>query len=110
MRLSQWFMLIGAFVAVGCLTVAQRNAVYFQAYAVGDRLDRLHTEGTAVAWLRADVLELSSPSRLSQVAEDRRLKFIAWSTLPPQRPAAAARAPLVVAAAGAPSGAMASED
>jgi hypothetical protein len=86
MRLSGWMALIGVLVAVGCLAVTQRNAVYGQGYAVGRRLHRLHAEESDVSRLRAQVTGLESPTRLAQLADERRLKLVAWSTLSPDRP------------------------
>jgi len=83
MRLPRWLMLIGVLVGLGCLQVAQRNAVTLQGYAVGERLRRVHAEETAVSWLQTEVRTLASPSRLAQVSDDRQLKLVAWSPLPP---------------------------
>ena len=83
MRLSRWLVIIGIMVGVGCLRVAQRNAVLVKSYAVGDRMTRLHEQQNDVAWLQAQVTELSSPTQLARAAEARRLKLVAWSRLPP---------------------------
>ena len=88
MRLSGWMTLIGVLVAVGCVAVSQHNAVYGQGYAVGRRLHRLHAEQSDVSRLRAQVTGLEAPTRLAKVAEDRRLKLVAWSTLSPDRTSA----------------------
>ena len=83
MRLSHWAALIGVVVGLGCLQVAQRNAVVLKGYAVGERMARVHHDETDALWLNAQVVELASPTHLSQVARERRLKFVAWSTLSP---------------------------
>ena len=84
MRLTHWLMGIGVVVAIGCLQVAQRNALFLQGYAIGSRVSRLHTEQTDVAWLHARVTQLSSPTNLARAAQERQLKLVAWSTLPSQ--------------------------
>ena len=83
MRLTHWLMLIGLLVGLGCLQVAQRNALLLQGYAIGERMGRVHTTETDVAWLNMRVVGLASPTRLSQVAQERRLNLVAWSTLSP---------------------------
>ncbi len=93
MKLTQWLLLVAVVIGVGCLQVAQRNAVFFSAYAVGERASRLHSETTGVTWLNARVIGLSSPNRLTQVAQERRLKLVAWSTLAPSSAAAGELAP-----------------
>ena len=82
MRLSHWFALIGLLVAVGCLQVAQHNALFLSGYAVGGRLARVHAQQNDVSWLSAQVVGLASPTHLANVAEDRGLKLVAWSMLP----------------------------
>lgn len=81
MRLSQWMMLIGVLVGIGCLQVTQRNALCLHGYAVGDRLRQFQADQTSVAWLRAQVDEVASPAHLAHVASQRQLKLVAWSTL-----------------------------
>lgn len=81
MRLSRYFLLIGVVVALGCLQVAQRNAMLLSGYGMGDRLSRIHAKTNDVAWLEAQVVGLASPTRLADVAQDRGLKLVAWSTL-----------------------------
>ena len=93
MRLSRWMGLIGLVMLLGCLQVAQRNAVLLKGYAVGQGRHRVHTEETAVAWLRAQVEELASPTQLAREVEERRLKLVAWSTPPKPGTAAVAQRP-----------------
>ena len=99
MRLSHWMALIAVFVAVGFLSVSQRNAIYGQGYAVGRRLHKLHAEQSDVSRLRAQVTGLEAPTRLAQLADERRLKLVAWSTLSPDRPSAWPDRPAAVAGA-----------
>ena len=84
MRWPQWLALIGGMVGLGCLQVSQHNAVFLNAYAVGERLERVRTRQTEVARLQADVEGLASPSRLTRVAQERHLTLVAWSTLSPR--------------------------
>ena len=88
MPLSRWMLLIAVLVGLGCLEVAQRNAVVLKGYAVGAQTERVHTQRTEVAWLNMKVTGLSSPTRLAQIAQDRRLKLVAWSMLSPVPPLA----------------------
>ena len=81
MRLSRWFTLIGGVVMLGLLQVAQRNAIVLQGYGVGERIVRAHRQETEVGWLQTHVAGLSSPQALAGVAESRRLKLVARSTL-----------------------------
>ncbi len=83
MRLAHWVTLIGLLVGLGCLQVAQRNALFLQGYAIGERMGRVHTTENDVAWLNMRVVGLASPTHLSQVAQERRLNLVAWSTLSP---------------------------
>lgn len=88
MSFSRWSLLIVALIGLGCLEVAQRNAVFLKGYALGQRVSQLHTQANDVAWLQAHVMELTSPDHLSQVAQDRQLKLVAWSLLPSSSPSA----------------------
>lgn len=83
MSLSRWMLLIAALVGFGCLKVSQQNAVFLAGYAVGERMARAHTQQTEVSWIGARVTGLASPAHLAEVAKDRRLKLVAWSTLAP---------------------------
>ena len=85
MPLRLWFVLIGVVVGLGCLQVAQHNAVFMKGYAVGERTRHLHAQQTDVSWLNVQVAGLSSPAHLAQVARDRRLNLVAWSTLASNR-------------------------
>lgn len=86
MALSRWLALVGLLVGLGCLQVAQRNAVFLKGYAVGERQHRLHAAETDVSWATAQVVGLSSPTHLAHLAQERQLKLVAWSTLPASRP------------------------
>ena len=108
MNLSRWMLAIGVLVGLGCLQVAQRNALYLKGYAVGDRTHQVHVARRDVLWLKAEVTGLESPAHLARVAEERRLKLVAWSTLAPSfglgKPAVAdapARPPVTIASADA---------
>lgn len=79
MRLSRWLVLIAALVGLGCLQVAQRNAIFLGGYAAGDRLSKLHAKEIEVGWLNANVTEHRSPVALDQAAQERRLNLVAWS-------------------------------
>lgn len=81
MPLLRWFLLIGVVVGLGLLQVAQRNAIFLQGYAVGERMVKAHRESTDVSWLKARLDSLSSPAHLSEAAEKHRLKLVAWSVL-----------------------------
>lgn len=80
MKMSSWFMLIGVLVGIGCLKVTEHNAIYFKGYALGEQVRSLHETDTQVGWLNVEVEGLASPGRLAQVAQERRLKLVAWST------------------------------
>ena len=82
MRLSRWFLLIGAMVGVGCFQVAQRNAVLFKGYAVGQRLQMVHEQEAELAWLQSRVIGLVSPSSLSRVTRQQQMTLVAWSMMP----------------------------
>jgi hypothetical protein len=82
MRLTTWCALIAVPVGMGFLRVSQRNALLLHGYAVGERMERVHAQETVVSWLHADVVGLTSPTRLAEVAKERRLNFVAWSMLP----------------------------
>lgn len=75
--------LIGVVVGLGCLQVAQRNAIFLKGYAVGERMHRVHTRENEVAWLSTRVTGLASPMRLADIAKERRLTLVAWSRLSP---------------------------
>ncbi|MBI2093201.1 MAG: hypothetical protein HYT88_00545 [Candidatus Omnitrophica bacterium] len=82
MRLSRWLMVLGVFVTLGCLRVAQQNAVYLKGYEVGKRLENLHQKQVQLSRLEAEVIGLSSPGYLLDVARKRRLDLVAWSRWP----------------------------
>lgn len=90
MQLSRWVALIAVFVGVGTLQVSQRSALFLKGYALGDRMHRVQMKETDVAWLGANVVGLSSPRRLADIADERRLTFVAWSTFSPMRSLVAA--------------------
>lgn len=81
MALGRWLLLIGTVVGLGCLQVAQRNALMVTGYAVGEGRAQVHAKQTEVSWAGARVAGLSSPVHLAEVAQERRLKLVAWSTL-----------------------------
>ena len=81
MSTSRWFTLIAMVVGLGCLQVAQRNAILLKGYAVGARMENVHTQETDLSWVNAHVVGLSSPTHLAQVVQERRLTFVAWSRL-----------------------------
>jgi hypothetical protein len=80
-RLSSWMSLISMIVGFGSLRVAQQNAIVRKSYVVGERIERIHTVENDLAWLNAQVVGLTSPARLAHVAEERRLKLVAWSAI-----------------------------
>lgn len=88
MPVSRWMALIGLLVALGCLQVAQRNALFMNSYTVGERMQRVHAQENEVAWLSTQVTGLASPMRLADIAKERRLTLVAWSRLssPPPQP------------------------
>jgi len=82
MRLSRWMLLIAGLVVLGCLTVAQRTALFVTAYGVGDRMQQVHTKTVEVSWRTARLAGLSSPQHLAGLAKERGLQLVAWSTFP----------------------------
>jgi len=82
MRPTYWFMVIALLVVLGCLLAAQRLSIFARAYEVGEQMGRLHAAESDVAWLATQVEALASPTYLSQIAKERNLQFVAWSTLP----------------------------
>ena len=81
MTLTRWFALIGIVVGLGCLQVAQRNAVVLKGYAVGERLHRVQERETDLLLVKEHVVGMTSPSSLARIAQERQLTFVAWSTL-----------------------------
>ncbi len=81
MRLSRWLGSVGVLVVIGCLQVAQRTAIFLQGYRVGTQVSQLQTQGADVSWLSAQVAKLSSPAHLADVVQERRMTFVAWSTV-----------------------------
>ena len=110
MRLTHWIMLIGLVVGLGCLQVTQRNAIVFTGYAVGERLIRVHRQEADVSWLNMQVVGLTSPAHLAQIAKERRLNLVARVTLPPDVPGAVSSRPMVRLAAVDPQQTRASDD
>ncbi len=81
MRLSQWVTLIAILVGLGCLQVSSRNAIFLKGYALGERIDQMHTQETDLSWLHASVVGLESPTHLARVAGNRGMKFEARKTV-----------------------------
>ena len=81
MSLSRWMMLIAAMVGLGCLKISQRNAIILSGYGLGERMARAHAKETEISWMGTQVAWLASPAHLAEVAQDRRLKLVAWSAL-----------------------------
>ena len=92
MRLSHWLGLVAFVTGIGCLQVSQRTAIVLSGYAVGQRMSRVHAQETDVSWLNANVVGLASPAHLAQVAQEKHLKLVAWSTVP-RSPSPEAMAP-----------------
>ena len=98
-------MLIAVLVGLGCLQVAQRNALFLGGYAAGDRVSKLHTKEVEVGWLNAQVTGHLSPVALDQAAQERRLNLVAWSTWRSEQPGMSAE--MSLASATSPAGAAA---
>lgn len=79
MRYTRWLLVIAGVAGFGCLQVAQRTAIVLKGYALGERLDRVHTQLTTMSLEQVEVEGLSSPAHLAQVARDQRMNFVAWS-------------------------------
>ena len=79
MRYTRWLLVIAGVTGFGCLQVAQRTAIVLKGYALGERMDRVHTQRTTMSLERVEVEGLSSPAHLAQVARDQRMNFVAWS-------------------------------
>ncbi len=92
MQLQHWFLLIGLMVGMGMLRTAQQNALIVSGYALGDRAEQLHEQDVQMKRLRADVLELASPVHLADVARERRMKLVAWTSVQPAKPMVLPRA------------------
>lgn len=86
MRLKTWFIALAILVSVGCLKVWQKNSMFMQGYAVGERIERMRYQQRELAWLKSDVLQASSPSRLAKVARERDWDLVAWSTIEDAEP------------------------
>lgn len=84
MTLSRWLRLLGIAVALACARVAQQQALYGKGYAVGERMQRAHAQGTEVAWLEADVYGLGAPATLAKASRERKLQLIARRELAPR--------------------------
>ncbi|MDP3703521.1 MAG: hypothetical protein Q8R78_03975 [Candidatus Omnitrophota bacterium] len=79
MRYTRWLLVIAGVAGFGCLQVAQRTAIVLKGYALGERLDRVHTQLTTMSLEQVEVEGLSSPAHLAQVERDQRMNFVAWS-------------------------------
>ena len=88
MHLSRWFLVIACLVGLGCLQVAQRTAIVMKGYALGERMHRVHAQQTDISLETMEVVGLSSPAHLSQVAQERRMNFVAWWALREEPPPA----------------------
>ena len=81
MRLSQWLSLVAIMMALAGVRVAQQNAIFSQAYALGARLQCAQQKQRDIAWLRSEVVGLQSPVRLAAYADDHDLKLVAWKKI-----------------------------
>ena len=100
MRVSHWLVLIAIVVGLGCLQVAQHNAILLTGYAIGRRIKDVHEQQANLSWLRTQVVGLTSPTHLARVAHERRLKLVAWSTISPEHPVRVAAAHAIFSKAG----------
>lgn len=82
MSIKKWAIAIGCVVGLGCLQVAQRNALLLQGYALGHRVEQMHEDQVVLHWLQADVTRLGSPSALADAAQMRKWKFVAREVAP----------------------------
>jgi hypothetical protein len=96
MSLSRWVLAVSLMVGLGCLQVAQRNALVLKGYALGERQAQMHEDQVVLHWLQADVTRLGSPSSLASAAQTRKWKFVARAVVP--------AAPALSAVAKAPAG------
>lgn len=78
---TRWLMGIALLVGVGCLQVAQRNALLLKGYRVGSLVARLHAQETQLALWHTEVMGMASPGALARVAKERNLKLVAWVTV-----------------------------
>lgn len=85
MKLNRWLAALAILIGIAMLQVAQRNAVYLKGYSLGERIKQAHKDQTEVAWLETKVLKLTSPDNLSEAAQERNLKLVAWSMLTPEQ-------------------------
>ena len=83
MKLSTWFLLIALLIGLGCVQVMVHNAAFLKGYSLGEEERRLNAVEADVSWQRMRIGELVSPMALARVAEERRLKFVARSTISP---------------------------
>ena len=81
MRLSQWLNLVAIMMILAGLRVAQQNAVFSRAYALGASAHRAYQKQRDVAWLRSEVAGLESPVRLAAYADEHDLKLVAWKRI-----------------------------
>ena len=86
MMMRRWLALIGFFVGCGVLQVAWQTAAIEKSYEVSERLSRMERLQIEVARVATEVVALESPAHLAQLSSARRLKLVAWSALPADRP------------------------
>lgn len=82
MSVKKWAIAIGLMAVLGCLQVAQRNALLLQGYALGHRVEQMHEDQVVLHWLQADVTRLGSPTALADAAQSHKWKFVAREVVP----------------------------
>lgn len=82
MAIKKWTIAIGLMALLGCLQVAQRNALLLHGYALGERVEQMHEDQVVLHWLQADVTRLGSPSALADAAQAHKWKFVAREIVP----------------------------
>lgn len=86
MPLARGLVMVAVLVALGCLQVAQRNALLVKGYRVGSLTAQVHAQETQLALRRAEVAGMASPQALARAAAQRHLKLVAWETVDHQPP------------------------
>ena len=72
--------LIAVMVAVGWIRVTQQTGLRLRAYALGHQQLQLDRVETDTRWLKAQVVGLESPARLTQTMSERHNTLVAQKT------------------------------
>ena len=81
-----WGALVASLMGLGMVQVSQQTTIWLHAYRLGEQTRTLHDLENETFWLKAQVVGLESPVSLDRAMREKRMTFVARSTVAPTDP------------------------